>query len=103
MTKLQDTLQLRPQFPHVDTAVEQERAGVKALRELNNPTPARPVEARAINLTVKGGETKFGEARPAFGDTITKDLRKEEDEQWREIDWVDQDVRFVDFLSLSHR
>ena len=98
LTRLQNSLQLRPQFHHVDLATEQERASQKAQRELNNPTPARPQEARAVNLSVKPSEGKLGDRSMISGaDQVARDLRNEEDEQWREIDWVDQDVR----ISLS--
>jgi hypothetical protein len=61
---------------------------------MNNPTSTRPQEARHVNLTVKPTEGKYSDRSMISGaDQVARDLRKEEDEQWREIDWVDQDVR----------
>ena len=77
---------------------EQERANQKELRELNNPSAGRPIEARAVNLSVKAAT---GDNRTLTGaEQLAKDLRLEEDEQWREIDWVDQDVSVHSFQAL---
>ncbi|EPS43315.1 hypothetical protein H072_2688 [Dactylellina haptotyla CBS 200.50] len=88
-TKLKGSLQLRPQFHHIDIMTEQERANQKAMREMNNPNPAKPVEARAVNLSVKAAS---GDNRTlTAAEQLSKDIRMEEDEPWREIEWIDQD------------
>ncbi|KAK6335428.1 hypothetical protein TWF696_002205 [Orbilia brochopaga] len=88
-TRLKGTLQLRPQFHHIDIMTEQERASQKAMRDMNNPNPAKPVEARAVNLSVKAAS---GDSRTlTAAEQLSKDIRQEEDEVWREIEWVDQD------------
>ncbi|KAF3907706.1 hypothetical protein AA313_de0207925 [Arthrobotrys entomopaga] len=87
--KLKGSLQLRPQFHHIDIMTEQERANQKAMREMNNPNPPKAVEARAVNLSVKAAS---GDNRTLTGaEQLSKDIRLEEDEPWREIEWVDQD------------
>jgi hypothetical protein len=94
-TQLKGSLQLRPQFQHIDVMTDQERASQKALKEANNPTTARPVEARAVNLTVRAAT---GDNRTLTGaELLARDLRLEEDEQWRHIEWVDQDVSSSSF------
>ncbi|KAF3929645.1 hypothetical protein ABW20_dc0108734 [Dactylellina cionopaga] len=88
-TRLTGSLQLRPQFHHIDIMTEQERANQKAMREMNNPNPAKPVEARAVNLSVKAAS---GDNRTlTAAEQLSKDIRMEEDEPWREIEWIDQD------------
>ncbi|KAK6539758.1 hypothetical protein TWF694_009954 [Orbilia ellipsospora] len=88
-TRLKGSLQLRPQFHHIDIMTEQERANQKAMREMNNPNPPKAVEARAVNLSVKAAS---GDNRTLTGaEQLSKDIRLEEDEPWREIEWVDQD------------
>ncbi|KAF3913001.1 hypothetical protein ABW21_db0200687 [Orbilia brochopaga] len=88
-TRLKGNLQLRPQFHHIDIMTEQERASQKAMRDMNNPNPSRPIEARAVNLSVKAAS---GDNRTlTAAEQLSKDIRMEEDETWREIEWVDQD------------
>ncbi|KAK6495448.1 hypothetical protein TWF481_003467 [Arthrobotrys musiformis] len=88
-TRLAGSLQLRPQFHHIDIMTEQERANQKAMREMNNPQNAKATEARAVNLSVK---TASGDNRTlSAAEQLAKDIRLEEDEPWREIEWVDQD------------
>ncbi|KAF3932297.1 hypothetical protein ABW19_dt0205629 [Dactylella cylindrospora] len=89
LTRLNGSLQLRPQFHHIDIMTEQERANQKAIREMNNPSTAKPMEARAVNLQVKAAS---GDNRTlTAAEQLSKDIRQEEDEPWREIEWVDQD------------
>ncbi|KAJ6258982.1 hypothetical protein Dda_5877 [Drechslerella dactyloides] len=88
-TRLKGNMQLRPQFHHIDIMTEQERASQKAMRDMNNPNPTKPVEARAVNLSVKAAS---GDNRTlTAAEQLSKDIRLEEDEIWREIEWVDQD------------
>lgn len=88
-TRLTGSLQLRPQFHHIDIMTEQERANQKAMREMNNPQGSKSAEARAVNLSVK---TASGDNRTlTAAEQLAKDIRLEEDEPWREIEWVDQD------------
>ncbi|KAK6356542.1 hypothetical protein TWF718_000897 [Orbilia javanica] len=88
-TRLTGALQLRPQFHHIDIMTEQERASQKAMREMNNPQGPKAAEARAVNLSVK---TASGDNRTlTAAEQLAKDIRLEEDEPWREIEWVDQD------------
>ncbi|KAF3086157.1 hypothetical protein TWF102_011167 [Orbilia oligospora] len=88
-TRLTGSLQLRPQFHHIDIMTEQERANQKAMREMNNPQSSKSAEARAVNLSVK---TASGDNRTlTAAEQLAKDIRLEEDEPWREIEWVDQD------------
>ncbi|KAK6363795.1 hypothetical protein TWF730_001207 [Orbilia blumenaviensis] len=88
-TRLTGSLQLRPQFHHIDIMTEQERANQKAMREMNNPQTTKSAEARAVNLSVK---TASGDNRTlTAAEQLAKDIRLEEDEPWREIEWVDQD------------
>ncbi|KAK6515628.1 hypothetical protein TWF506_007953 [Arthrobotrys conoides] len=88
-TRLTGALQLRPQFHHIDIMTEQERANQKAMREMNNPQSSKSAEARAVNLSVK---TASGDNRTlTAAEQLAKDIRLEEDEPWREIEWVDQD------------
>lgn len=69
---------------------EQERANQRAMRDVNNTNATKPLEARAVNLSVKSAS---GDSRTlTAAEQLSKDLRQEEDEPWREIQWVDQDV-----------
>ncbi|KAK6531511.1 hypothetical protein TWF281_008312 [Arthrobotrys megalospora] len=88
-TRLTGSLQLRPQFHHIDIMTEQERANQKAMREMNNPQTSKSTEARAVNLSVKAAS---GDNRTlTAAEQLAKDIRLEEDEPWREIEWIDQD------------
>ncbi|KAI5795534.1 Sin-like protein conserved region-domain-containing protein [Geopyxis carbonaria] len=84
LTPIISTLQLRPQFLHVDAQGAQDRAANKALRDADQPE--RPSEARAVHMSVKNT------ADPAAQMSSTmKALRMAEGEEWKHIHWVDQD------------
>ena len=90
LTPLKATVQLRPQFHHIDTATELERVMNRSLRiDPNNPTgnPNTPAAARALQATVKTTDDGGG---GGMGDVL-KVLRKEEGEGWKTMSWVDQD------------
>jgi DNA-directed RNA polymerase-3 subunit RPC5 len=85
LTPITSTLQLRPQFHHVDTAVEAERAASKAARDAS--APQKPQEARAVHLSVKNSDDPSSQ----LSNTM-KALRVAEEEEWTKLHWVDQDT-----------
>ncbi|KAH8149296.1 uncharacterized protein LAJ45_06836 [Morchella importuna] len=85
LTPITSTLQLRPQFHHVDTAVEAERAASKAARDAS--APQRPQEARAVHLSVKNSDDPSSQ----LSNTM-KALRVAEEEEWTRLHWIDQDT-----------
>jgi DNA-directed RNA polymerase-3 subunit RPC5 len=82
LTPISSTIQLRPQFHHVDTQLDQERAATKALREV-----PQKQEARAIQLSVKNAEDPSSQLSSTM-----KALRIAEEEAWTKLHWVDQDT-----------
>ncbi|KAL7268814.1 hypothetical protein RUND412_008545 [Rhizina undulata] len=84
-TPLSTTLQLRPQFPHVDSALDQERAATKALRDA--AAPQKTPEARAVHLSVKSTDDPSSQTSSTM-----KALRIAEEEEWVKCHWVDQDA-----------
>lgn len=85
MTPISSTLQLRPQFHHVDTALEAERAATKALRDAS--APQKPQEARAVHLSVKNADDPASQLSSTM-----KALRIAEEEEWIKLHWIDQDT-----------
>ena len=85
---MHSTLQLRPQFAHVDTATDLERALARSLRFDSSTAPTNPT-ARALQATVKNTGDDAGLA-PGHGGVLAA-LRKEEAEEWKTMHWVDQD------------
>lgn len=87
LTPLHSTLQLRPQFHHIDTATSLEKDLQRQLR-IDPSAPTAPPVARAVQATVKNtGEDGGG----GGGDGALKALRREEGEEWVNMGWVDQD------------
>ncbi|KAF8476958.1 Sin-like protein conserved region-domain-containing protein [Kalaharituber pfeilii] len=86
LTPLHSTIQLRPQFNHIDTAAELERNLTRSLRL--DPAAAGPPTARALHATVKASDES---AAAADHSSVMKTLRREEGEEWKTLSWVDQD------------
>ena len=87
LTPIHSTLQLRPQFTHIDTTTALEKDMQRALRI--DPSGAPPPQARALQATVKqAGEEGAGVG--GGGDAL-RALRREEGEEWVGMRWVDQD------------
>ncbi|TGZ85126.1 hypothetical protein EX30DRAFT_337532 [Ascodesmis nigricans] len=84
LTPIKSTVQLRPQFPHVDAQLAQERAATKALRDLD--AADKPAEAKAVHLSVKN----TADPNSQLSSTM-KALRLAEEEEWRHMHWIDQD------------
>ena len=78
---MNSTLQLRPQFHHVDAQLAQERAQSKSLRDAEEAE--KPSQARAIHMTVNQEVTQMS--------TTQKALRMAEEEDWKQLHWIDQD------------
>ncbi|RPB17961.1 hypothetical protein L211DRAFT_871945 [Terfezia boudieri ATCC MYA-4762] len=85
LTPIHSTLQLRPQFTHIDTTISLEKDMQRALRI--DPSGAPPPQARALQATVK----QVGEEGAGVGGDALRALRREEGEEWVEMRWVDQD------------
>ncbi|RPB04185.1 hypothetical protein L873DRAFT_1628189, partial [Choiromyces venosus 120613-1] len=79
LTPITSTLQLRPQFHHIDTQIDRERAANKALQPVKQ-------EARAIQLSVKNTEDPSSQLSSSM-----KAMRMAEEENWTKLHWVDQD------------
>ncbi|CUS15842.1 unnamed protein product [Tuber aestivum] len=80
LTPITSTLQLRPQFHHIDTQIDLERAANKALHPVKQ-------EARAIQLSVKNSEDPSSQLSSSM-----KAVRMAEEENWTKLHWVDQDT-----------
>ncbi|KAG0129594.1 hypothetical protein HOY82DRAFT_487990 [Tuber indicum] len=80
LTPITSTLQLRPQFRHIDTQIDLERAANKALHPVKQ-------EARAIQLSVKNSEDPSSQLSSSM-----KAVRLAEEENWTKLHWVDQDT-----------
>ncbi|KAI5806803.1 hypothetical protein DFH27DRAFT_459370, partial [Peziza echinospora] len=88
LTPLHAVLQLRPQFKYVDTAADLERALARSSR-YDPPDPALAPTARSIQATVKNSID--GDASAGQPESALQTLRREEGEEWRNLEWVDQD------------
>ena len=86
LTPIHSCLQLRPQFPHIDTAAALEKDMQRALRIDASGGPPQP-QARALQTTVK----QVGEEGLGGGGDALRALRREEGEEWVGMRWVDQD------------
>ncbi|PWW76544.1 hypothetical protein C7212DRAFT_19771, partial [Tuber magnatum] len=80
LTPITSTLQLRPQFHHIDTQIDLERAANKTLHPVKQ-------EARAIQLSVKSSEDPSSQLSSSM-----KAVRMAEEENWTKLHWVDQDT-----------
>ncbi|KAF8456953.1 Sin-like protein conserved region-domain-containing protein, partial [Terfezia claveryi] len=78
LTPIHSTLQLRPQFTHIDTTISLEKDMQRALRI--DPSGAPPPQARALQATVK----QVGEEGAGVGGDALRALRREEGEEWVE-------------------
>jgi DNA-directed RNA polymerase-3 subunit RPC5 len=81
LTPVHSTLQLRPQFSHVDAQNAQERAQNKVLRDADEAE--KPSQARAVHLTVNQEVTQMS--------STMKALRTAEEDEWKKLHWVDQE------------
>lgn len=84
LTPIKSTVQLRPQFAHVDAQSAQERQASRAARDADQPE--KPAEARAVHLTVKNP----GDPTSQMSSTQAA-LRLAESESWTTLHWLDQD------------
>lgn len=83
LTPVDNIVQMRPQFHHLDAQAEQERLG----RPRDpNATAARPSEARAIHMTVKS--TADGEEDTV--DNIATRISTAQAEEWKRLRFVDE-------------
>jgi DNA-directed RNA polymerase-3 subunit RPC5 len=77
-----EIVQMRPQFHHIDAAAEVER--LSRPRDLAAPRAGEP---RAIHMTVKS--TADGEEETT--DTMAERIRSAQEEPWRRLTYVDED------------
>lgn len=81
LTPVDQVVQLRPQFHHIDAQTELER------RQSREPIVARSADPRAIHMTVK--PTIDGEEETT--DTMAERIRAVQEEPWRKLKFVDED------------
>jgi DNA-directed RNA polymerase-3 subunit RPC5 len=81
LTPVDQVVQLRPQFHHIDAQTELER------RQSREPIVARSADPRAIHMTVK--PTVDGEEETT--DTMAERIRAVQEEPWRKLKFVDED------------
>jgi DNA-directed RNA polymerase-3 subunit RPC5 len=81
LTPVNQVVQLRPQFHHIDAQTELER------RQSREPTAARGADPRAIHMTVK--PTVEGEEETT--DTMAIRIRAVQEESWQKFKCVDED------------
>jgi DNA-directed RNA polymerase III subunit RPC5 len=81
LTPVDQVVQLRPQFHHIDAQTELER------RQSREPTAPRSADPRAIHMTVK--PTVDGEEETT--DTMAERIRAVQEEPWRKLKFVDED------------
>jgi DNA-directed RNA polymerase III subunit RPC5 len=81
LTPVDQVVQLRPQFHHIDAQTELER------RQSREPIAARSADPRAIHMTVK--PTVDGEEETT--DTMAERIRAVQEELWRKLKFVDED------------
>lgn len=82
LTPVDQIVQLRPQFHHIDAASELEKAG--RARDAA-PGGMRSGEPRAIHMTVKA----VGDEEETT-DTMAERIRAAQDEKWRKLHYVDE-------------
>jgi DNA-directed RNA polymerase-3 subunit RPC5 len=81
LTPLHSTLQLRPQFHHVDAQDAAERAQSRSLRDADESD--KPAQARAVHMTVNQEVSQMS--------STMKAIRLAEEEDWKKLHWIDQD------------
>jgi len=81
LTPVDQVVQLRPQFHHIDAQTELER------RQSRESTAVRGVDPRAIHMTVKPAVD--GEEETT--DTMAERIRAVQEEPWRKLKFVDED------------
>jgi DNA-directed RNA polymerase III subunit RPC5 len=81
LTPVDQVVQLRPQFHHIDAQTELER------RQSREPTAARSADPRAIHMTVKS----TGDGEEETTDTMAERIRAVQEEPWRKLKFVDED------------
>jgi DNA-directed RNA polymerase-3 subunit RPC5 len=86
LTPIKSTLQLRPQFHHIDAQSVQERAATKALREADAPPPAA-AGTRSITLQFKNSD----DPNAIHMSSNAKAQRMAEEDEWTKLHWVDQE------------
>ena len=110
-TRLDVSVQLRPQFGHLDALHEQEKATARSERtvEGNDADGGEEKEAKAVNMAVK--QTDDNDESDLYGgmSETAKLLKSMRDEPWQRLTWVDQEVesqdfvRFMGWLLTRHR
>ncbi|KAA8901432.1 Sin-like protein conserved region-domain-containing protein [Sphaerosporella brunnea] len=81
LTPLRSTLQLRPQFQHVDAQDAAERAQSRSLRDADETD--KPAQARAVHMTVNQEVSQMS--------STMKAIRIAEEDEWKKLHWIDQD------------
>ncbi|KAI9736437.1 MAG: hypothetical protein M1818_006171 [Claussenomyces sp. TS43310] len=81
LTPVDEIVQMRPQFHHIDAAAELERLG-----RPREPAAPRTNEPRAIHMTVKAA----GDEEETT-DTMAERIRSAQEEPWRKHAYVDED------------
>jgi DNA-directed RNA polymerase-3 subunit RPC5 len=81
LTPLRSTLQLRPQFHHVDAQDAAERAQSRSLRDADEAE--KPAQARAVHMTVNQEVSQMS--------STMKAIRLAEEDEWKQLNWIDQD------------
>ena len=82
LTPVDEIVQLRPQFHHIDAAAEQDR-----LNRARDAGAGRVTEARALHMTVKSAIDGEENQTTSMADRITAI----QNEPWRRHDFVDSD------------
>lgn len=82
LTPVDQIVQMRPQFHHIDASAEVDRAS-----KPREAPAARTNEPRAIHMTVKA--TVDGEEETT--DTMAERIRSAQEEPWRRLKYVDDD------------
>ncbi|TVY78323.1 DNA-directed RNA polymerase III subunit rpc5 [Lachnellula suecica] len=81
LTPVDHLVQMRPQFHHVDAAVEAERRDAS-----KTPAAARPQEARAVHLTAKSAI----DGEEENDDTMAERIAAVQAEQWKTFRIIDE-------------
>lgn len=96
LTQVTASVWLQPVFPHLDAVDDNNKPPRRAKRASTSKyTPPQDSEAQAVNMTFASADSDEEEAGPNAS-TIAKLLKEIEEEPWTTLEWVDEDVIYLD-------
>lgn len=98
MTPVTASVWLQPVFPHLDAVTDINKPSRRAKRA--NANASQDSEAQAVNMTFASADSDEEELGPNASNTA-KLLKEIEEEPWTRLEWVDEDVTYLDDYTKS--